>query len=166
MSPHQTVAVAVRLFAVWFAIYVMREASAFYLQGRAQRDPYVLLIVLGVLALALAFIAVLWFFPRSIAQGLLPGAGAQPQPPASADTWLAMGCGLIGLWLLTSALPALTRNSLLLYLYRDAGSDTTNLRIGLYYYSAELVVAAWLICGARGFRKIFWWLRNAGRPAD
>jgi len=160
MSPHQTVAVAVRLFAVWFAIYVMRESSSFYFQGRAQRDPYVLVIVLAILMLAVAFIAVLWFFPRSIAQGLLPAAGAQPQPPASADTWLAMGCGLIGLWLLTSALPPFIRNSLLLYLYRSDGSDTTNLRIGLFYFAAELVIAAWLICGANGFRKIFWWARQ------
>ena len=160
MSPHQTVAVAVRVFAVWFAIYVMREASAFYFQGRVQRDPYALLIVLGILMLAVPFIALLWFFPRSIAQGLLPGAGAEPQPQASADTWLAMGCGLIGLWLLTSALPALIRNLSILYLYRSADTDTTNLRIGLLYYSAELVVAAWLICGANGFRRIFWWARQ------
>jgi hypothetical protein len=107
MSPHQAIAVALRLFAVWLAIYVARDMMALYLEGNKQHDPHSLWIAITMLVLAAAFVLVLWFFPRSIARTLLstnvPDA-PQPSPP---DLWLAMGCALIGLWLLTSALPAL-----------------------------------------------------------
>ena len=163
MSPHNATAIAVRLFAVWLAVYVAREMLAFYLEGSRQNDLYSLPIALAVSVLAGLFVVVLWFFPRTIARGLLSSTNADATPAASLDTWLAMGCALIGLWLLSSALPALIRNSVFLYLSRSGNVDTTNLRYGLFYYFVELIMAVWLILGANGFRRIFWWARNAGQ---
>ena len=30
---------------------------------------------------------------------------------------------------------------------------------------AVRLFAVWLLLGARGFRKLFWWMRNVGRPS-
>jgi hypothetical protein len=165
MAPHDTIAVAVRLFAVWLALHVVRELFFYFEFNRPQESsaPFIALAVIIITAL---LVLVLWFFPRSIARGLLASSRTQAGPAASADTWLAMGCALIGLWLLGSALPALIRNSALLLMYRSPAVDTSNLRYGLFYYLGELVIAVWLILGASGFRRIFWWARNAGRTHD
>ena len=39
MSPHQTLAVAVRLFSIWLAAYSFRDIVIFYLQGGDPRLP-------------------------------------------------------------------------------------------------------------------------------
>ncbi len=40
MTPHQTLAVAVRLFAIVFAIYIVRELLAFYVSAHERGGPY------------------------------------------------------------------------------------------------------------------------------
>jgi hypothetical protein len=148
---------------VWLAVYVAREMLTFYLEGSRRGGSYALPIALAISIFAVLFVVALWFFPRTIARGLLSSSSADATPAASADMWLAMGCALIGLWLLSSALPALIRNLVFLYLSRSGEVDTTNLRYGLFYYFVELLMAVWLILGANGFRRIFWWARNAGQ---
>src|SRR5260221_12379465 len=123
MTPHEPLAVAVRLFAILFTIYVVRELLALYVSGLQRGDPYLLPIIATVSVLAILFLVVLWFFPRTIARGLLPSsseASAHPSPP---DMWFATGSCLIGLWLLASAVPALARNSLVIYLFRTESVD-------------------------------------------
>lgn len=163
MSPHQIIAVAVRLFAIWIVIYVVRELPVFYFEGSKQGDPYVLTVTIAIALVSLVGFLVLWFFPRTIAQGLLSSSNTESIPPASQDMWLAMGCGLLGLWMLSSALPGLLRDLLVQYLLRAADAGASNLRSWLFYNLAECLIAIWLIFGARGFRKIFWWARTSGR---
>ena len=109
MTPHQTLAVAVRLFALWLALYAARELVGAYVAGRERSDAHILPMVAVVSTLALIFLVALWFFPKSIARGLLPSSTDAPAKPASPDTWVAVGSGLIGLWLVASAVPGLLR---------------------------------------------------------
>jgi hypothetical protein len=73
-----------------------------------------------------------------------------------------MICALIGLWLASSALPALVRDCLFLNYAGSRLDDTTTVQHWIIYYLVQLVIALWLIFGARGFRWAFWWARNAG----
>jgi len=41
-------------------------------------------------------------------------------------------------------------------------SDHSQLQRGVLYDFVELGISLWLILGAKGFRKIFWWAQNAG----
>ena len=163
MTPHQTLAVAVRLFAILFAIYIVRELLAFYASAHERGDPYVLAIVATVSGLSVLFLVVLWFFPRSIARGLLPLSSDTPAQPSPPDIWFATGSSLIGLWLMASAVPALARNSLVMYVFRSESVDMSGLRSGLLYYSVQFVVGAGLLFGANGLKKVFLWARNTGR---
>jgi hypothetical protein len=162
MTPHQTLAVVVRLFAMWFAIYVARELLGVYISGRERPDPYLLPIVVAVSILAVLFVAVLWLFPKTIARGLLPLSSDVPAPPSSPEIWIAVGSSLIGLWLVASAVPALMRNSLVMYMFRSEAMDMSGLRSGLLYYFIQFVVGAGLIFGASAIKRFIVWARHAG----
>jgi len=156
MSPQQIVAVGARLLAALLVAHLPRELNQFYW-----------LIATGVDATSASLLALaLWFFPLTIARNLLPESPSEPPAAAAAspDIWLGMGCALIGLWLLTTSVPALLLN---VYVLVGAGNlATTPVRHdvvhNVVYHSAEVAIALWLILGARGFRELFRWAQNAG----
>lgn len=166
MTPHQTLAVAVRLFVIWLAIYVVREFLGFY-SGSSQRDienALPMLVILG--PLAILVLVILWFFPKSVARGLLTQSTDKPVAPSAPQVWLAVGSSLIGLWLLASAVPALLRNTWLAYLYgpdfKSYKPNTAWLVDGLLFYAVQSLVGAALIIRANGIAKLIWWARTAG----
>jgi hypothetical protein len=161
MTPHQTLAVAVRLFAIWLTIYGARELLGFYIAAEEHGDRHSVMIVAAVILVTAAFLVLLWFFPRTIARGLLPLSGdtvAKPSPP---EMWIAVGASVIGLWLVASALPALLRNGLVMYLFRAESLDRTGLTSGMIYYGIQLLVGLGLMLGVNGLRKLFLWARYA-----
>jgi hypothetical protein len=162
MTPHQTLAVAVRLFAIWLAIYAARELLGFYIGGRERDDRYAVAIIATVTVVSVVFVVLLWFFPRTVARGLLPLSSDTPVKPSPPEMWIAVGSSLIGLWLVASAVPALLRNSLVMYLFRSESVDASGLVSGLVYYVIQFMVGLGLIVGASGIRKVFLWARYAG----
>jgi hypothetical protein len=159
MSPLQAVSVAVRIFAVWLGLSVLRTASSLAL-FRHNEEPGLWTLVAFVAVTAL-LAASLWFFPSSIARKLLSPENARPGAAASPDLWLAMGCSLLGLWLLTSALPSLILQIYVLN-YADPIASDPELKRSVLYNLVEVAAAIWMIFGARGFRKLFWWAQNVG----
>jgi hypothetical protein len=73
-----------------------------------------------------------------------------------------MGCALIGLWMLTYAVPALIRDALLLQSTASDYVDPGNLKSWVIYNLVEVAIALWLVFGAAGFSRLFWWARSAG----
>jgi hypothetical protein len=159
MSRHQAVAVAVRIFAAWLAVTVLRNLASFAFFKQSDMPGYGLAV--AVLALAALLVATLWFFPGTIARKLLSPDNAKPETSASPDLWLAMGCALLGLWLLKSALPTLVFDTYAL-IHLSYGDDRGNIPQSVVYYVVEVVIGLWLVFGAKGFRRLFWWARNAG----
>lgn len=162
MTPHQTLAVAVRLFAILLALYAGREFLGFYIAGRERDEAYVLPIVAVASVLTVVLVAVLWFFPKSIARGLLPLSGDTPAKASAPDEWLAFGSALIGLWLVASAVAPLIRNLLVMYIFRSESMDKSGLTSGLLYYALQFAVGTALIFGANGVKKFIAWARTAG----
>ena len=162
MTPHQILAVAVRLFAIMVALYLVRELLGFYVYGNERVDPHVRWIAAVVYVLTGFVLVVLWFFPRMIARGLLPLPGDVQAQPSTAETWFGVGSSLIGLWLMATAVPALLRNSLFMYLFRSEPADLSGVISGLVYYAVQFLVGVGLILGANGIRKVVWWARNVG----
>jgi hypothetical protein len=162
MTPHQTLAVAVRLFAILLGLYAARELLGFYIAGRERDDTYALPIVAVASTLAIVVVAALWFFPKSIARGLLPLSGDTPPKPSAPDVWLGFGSSLIGLWLVASAIPALMRNFMVMYIFRSESMDKSGLISGLLYYAIQFAVGAVLIFGASSVKNFIAWARTAG----
>jgi hypothetical protein len=163
MSPQQIIAIAVRLFAIWLAIYAVSSPLSGFVMDAAHTShandgvAFAYFAVFGISSL------VLWFFPFSVARGLLKSADVRSAPSGSPDTWLSIGCALLGLWMLSYVLPALVSASLATFLYHSTYQDVTGMgAYRLIFLFAELAFAIWLILGAVGFRKLFWWARAAG----
>lgn len=113
MTPQQTVAVGIRVFAVWILLNAL-NVGYFALVGFVGNTspgaenldlvPTVIWLLAGL---------VFWCFPRVIAGKLLPHKGDEAVPDSSAisaDTWLAVGCALIGVWVVVSSLPWLVQD--------------------------------------------------------
>jgi hypothetical protein len=88
VTPQQMVALALRLFAIWLGIQALGYVVWFFWGRGSQPADYAYVIFM--LAFNAVIIPALWFFPRTIAWKLLPSDDAQPQPSATADTWLAV----------------------------------------------------------------------------
>jgi hypothetical protein len=160
MSPHQAVAVAVRLFSAWLGTYVLRTVPAFYFESH--RDTPGLLYALLFFVLTGILVLALWFFPMTIAGKLLTSRPAEAAAAASPDLWLAMGCALIGLWMLTSSVPAVVRDAYAINFLSSEGGDTSEVKQYLTYQVVQVAIGLWLVFGAKGFRRLFWWARTAG----
>jgi hypothetical protein len=161
MSPHQVVAVAARLFAVWLVIHLPGQVYGFFAQDAKLADSTLRVVAVCVALVEVLVILVLWLFPHMIARRLLGSPSVETVTPSPADTWLRMGCALLGLWLLATSLPALLLDTYALSLLQY-GDDTSSLWHSVLYYIAEVAIGVWLILGAAGFRQVVWWARNAG----
>ena len=71
MTPHQFIGLAARLFAVWLFLAGLTAALMVITNGEPTPDGMAP-VRLGAAALYLLEALFLWFFPMSIAQGLLP----------------------------------------------------------------------------------------------
>jgi hypothetical protein len=79
--------------------------------------------------------------------------------------WFTLGTALLGLWFVASAITPMLRNLSVMYLLRPeliSPEEIRSLRLGLLYYSVELVLGLCLLFGATGIRKLVWRIRNAG----
>jgi|SRR5882724_5281951 len=162
MTPHQALALAVRLFAIWYALVIARELLAFLLSWHTRNDPQMIALAVGGTVISAFILLGLWFFPRSIARGLLPIASEVPAQPSSQEMWFTLGTMLIGVWVVASAVPPILRNLTVMYLFQSELARMSDLRGSLVYYVIELLVGLSLIFGAARIRRFIWWVRHAG----
>jgi hypothetical protein len=162
VTPGQIVAIAVRLFAVWLTLFVIVNAyPVSLLLGKTDVLAAILFCTIATLVSAAISLA-LWCFPQTVAKRLLSEPITEAAAlPGSADSWLATGCALIGIWLIASSLPSLTRYvvGFTFFAPGDVSSEAVQLSI---YYSVRIAIGAWLLFGARGLRKLYWWAQHAG----
>jgi hypothetical protein len=167
MTPHQALALGVRLFVIWCALTIVREIVAFVTSWRPQdlNDPFALAVVLGGYVLSVTFLLILWFFPRSIARGLLPDSTDTPTQSLPYQMWFTLGTALLGLWFVASAITPILHNLSVMYVFQPELINSENvrsLRVALLHYVVELMLGLCLLFGATGIRKLIWRIRNAG----
>jgi hypothetical protein len=142
---------------------VAREALGFLINHRPD-DTQALVAVIGGLIIVAAVLLLLWFFPKSIAQGLLPHSSDATTQPLSHQMWFALGTALLGLWFAASSITPMLRNLTVMYVLRPeliSAEDLRSLRVGLFYYAVQLALGLYLLFGANGIRKLVWRLRDA-----
>ena len=165
MTPHQALALGVRLFAIWCALAIVREVVAFMTSWRPQDDSSAVVVVLAGSVLSVIFLLILWFFPKSIARGLLPDSTDAPTQTLSYQMWFTLGTALLGLWFVASSITPILRNLSVMYVLRPElinAEDLRSMRVDVFYYVVELVLGLCLLFGASGIRKLVWRIRYAG----
>ena len=163
MTSHQSVALALRLFAIWIALQTLRTVPAFFTMG--DFDSRTLVWTLATFGLNAVVVLAFWVFPRTIAGKLIPPPDLEPQLSTSPDQWLAVGCTLLGLWTLTTTIPRIIYEAFTLSAM-SSYDDHSRAQHLVVYNLVELVIGVWLILGAKGVRKLFWWAQNAGIRKD
>ena len=160
MTPHQIVAVALRLLAIWLGIEALRIVPSFFLVGTSGAPGT--MYALFTLAITAVFALALWFFPYTIAGKMFPSQSTESPPLVAPDTWLAMGSALIGLWILATTVPSLVLDIFELNYIPGGSENNFPVLRWIIYNVVEVAIALWLVLGAKGFRTLFWWARNAG----
>lgn len=164
MNPIQIVAVCVRLFAVWIFWLGMNNMSCAYFVAH-EKFPDVSLLPYYVPTILLVPVCLLlWFFPKSLARAVLPREPEGEARPAVFDDWFSIGCSLIGLWVLSSAVPGLVgalvgdqiSREVLGRMYLMKQSWPAQMLI----YGGQIVFGLWLFFGARGARRLLRWARE------
>lgn len=163
MSPHQIIAVAVRLFAIWLCALVAMNLPYYFLNTPLRGEADSIFVFLGGSAIFVIVAIGLWRFPLMVANKLLSTNVQKSESSAKPDMWLAMGCSLIGLWLLATTIPALVQDLIWAVPEFAGGHPVETLNIWFGLYLPKIIIGVWLILGGKGFRRLFWWARNAGR---
>jgi hypothetical protein len=144
---------------------IVREVLGFFTMPRPLDDTQALVVVVGGSVIACVILLILWFFPKSIARGLLPDAAGTPTQTLSYQMWFSLGTALLGLWFVASSITPILRNLSVMYVLRPElinAEDLRSLRVGLFYYATEMVLGLCLLFGANGISKLLWRIRHAG----
>ena len=169
MTCKQFVALGVRLFCIWLAIYILRSVPAYWIVISQQQSARTAgIVVMATMAFFAVIVLLLWLFPLTVARKLLPRSALDQTvtlPPHEAIE--RAGFCLMGLWLLTRAIPVLVFEAFLSHLDAPPGT-TVELRpqdyAAIAEHLVELAIALWLLFGARGLRGLLTWARSAGSP--
>jgi hypothetical protein len=165
MSPHQTLAVAVRLAAIWLFLYAISTMAGSYVEAHKYSAPDSLLPLFFGFGIVVMICCLLWFFPLFVANRVLPPSVIDSSQLPVFDGWFSVGCSLIGVWVLAKAIPALVSYVLGNYLGKKFWPDTFAVNpdwVLLVSFNAfHLVVGIWLFLGGKGLRKILTWAKHA-----
>jgi len=167
MTNAQVVALGVRLFSIWLALYLIRYAPALWSANIEQfpesRAAGTVIIVVSIVLIAVTI--ALWLFPLAVARKLIPKATLDQPTPLPVDQLQSAGFCLLGLWVLTEAVPRFVYMAFIVY-----HSTRPNAMVALdpHNYAAiartlvELGIGLWLLFGARGLLGLIRWARTVG----
>ena len=166
MTPHQTLAVTVRLFALWLFFYAIPNLLGIYKSitkySGSESMHYYFLMASGVM---LAICLLLWFFPLFIAKRILPLSKTFDSQAPEFQSWFSVGSCLIGLWLLVAALPSLFSN-IAVFIVLDKTLTATYTEnpywlVQILYSTFQFIIGFWLFIGGKGLKKVLHWVKYA-----
>ena len=166
MTPHQTLAAAVRLFAIWLFLYYISTTLGTYLQLHKHSPDDTLLPLFIGFGSTLIVCVLLWCFPTVIAKKILPNTSSVEKNQTNLfDGWFSVGCSLIGVWVIAKALPALVSYITSDYFgqkfYPESYIQNPDWALMLYFNIFQLLFGLWLFLGGKGLKKILLWARHA-----
>jgi hypothetical protein len=165
VSNAQIVALGVRLFSIWVVLYLFGHTPGlwtFVKQGNSQ-DAGAALVIAVVVILLLVAIG-LWLFPLAVARKLLPNPTLDQPTALPVEQLERAGFCLLGLWMLTEAVPGLVHQAALFVISDPQGPLVLDENAYPYvaHNTAELLIGVWLLLGARGLLGVLRWARTAG----
>lgn len=138
-------AVVIRLMVLWIGWSTVVASINFMVHDQTRSDPPTLWLNLGIMAVLLLILGVIWLFPLSIARKLLPAA-KDARSPLSADpnALVAAGVTVLGLYWLGGGLIGLFYSWQYLRVAEIVG-------VGSYLIPPETTAGLW----TDGFQTVF-----------
>lgn len=167
MSREDIVAIAVRLFAIFLGIYVLRTLFGFVqFTSEMTFDAKAILVSVAVVGAMAGAVVLLWFFPLSVARKLLPVMKEpRSEPNVGVDTLFALALVLMGLWILANAvIDGIYWISTLLAMRSvdiQFSTLTPSDKAAMVATVVETIIAMFLILGSTGIRNVVYRFRNA-----
>lgn len=165
MTPHQTLAVIVRIAALWFFLYFATTVFGDYFYARNQGANTSLVIPLVITAVVGLLCFLFWAFPLFIAKTILPITTEHQTKAPMFENWFSVGCSLIGLLALSKSIPALasffTQHYLAFKLYPDTFQVSPDWPLHVAFNIFQLIFGLWLFLGGKGIKEILSRARNA-----
>jgi hypothetical protein len=168
MTPQQLLAIGVRLFAVWLALTSISYFSAIPLAlantSLGTDAPTQLAYVLGAGYVLCAL--GLWFFPMLVAHKLLPRTTHTNHLNPQGHDLARTGCALLGLWMLSRALPTVVWLFFKAFLFVSAGSTYATLpadsKLELAVAGFEVLLGLLFLLKAKSFATML--ISEAAKP--
>jgi hypothetical protein len=165
MTPQQVVAVLVRLFAVWLAVQLPGYVVPLYHQLEPNSGTGKALIVCGVVALVwVGAMGFLWVFPKTVARLVLSQPAEGSATVAPPREWMEAGYVLIGVFVLTQAVPRVLQYMLATF-YTEGGPVPASMVHWLIAHLVELGLGLWLVLGPASVGRLINRARYAGSKA-
>ena len=165
MSPNQSLAVVVRLFALWLMAYFITASPWIYVQAERLSPDSAWAYSLGAGAVVLALSVVLWHSASWLAQRLIAGPSEVAERSSSFDSWFSVGCALIGLWVLAKAIPALLHYLVANFMGAEVFPNTyvvaPEWHLTAIFNTIQLFFGLALFLGGKGLGRVVLWVRNA-----
>jgi hypothetical protein len=164
MTPQQLLGVAFRLLAIWLAFIGIQYLASLpaFSKAAVSDDEW---IIYTVSAAYFVIALLLWFFPMRAAHTLLPRTNFENKMSFDPYEIARVGAALIGLWLLTKAVPSLAWVAIRAYLVAGNQSVfsalTPDIKMDFAISIVEAVFALLVIFNASAFARIV-----VGRKVD
>ena len=162
MTPHQFIAVVVRLFAIWYAIFLIKELPPSFMT-ELEHTGAIVPIKVGIAVFLVLLGLVLWFAAHPIARLIVPRPETEKPLPWTEKRLLTIGSSIVGLWVMLHALSPLIYYGTLWFLSSKnqmPGWETEH-TISLTTAFVVFALGVWLFVGARGLWLV--WSRLRGR---
>ena len=161
MSREDFIAVATRLFAVYMLFVTIGNIPGMVFGISQPGGGTWFWLYLLVVAFALCFIGLLWYFPLTVARKLLP-VMREPRSERTLDapTAFSIGITLVGLWFLANAVADAVY--WLTFWFRLGQADTLEVELladhvaGMVATGAQLLIALVLLLGSGGIRRLIY----------
>ena len=162
MTPHQFIAVVVRLFAIWYAIFLIKELPPSFIT-ELEHTGAIVPIKVGIALFLVLLGLLLWFAANPIARLIVPRPETETPLPWTEKRLLTIGSSIVGLWVMLYALSPLIYYGTLWFLSSKnqmPGWETGH-TISLMTAFVVFALGVWLFVGARGLWLV--WSRLRGR---
>ena len=164
MNAQQILSVAVRLFAIWLFLYAVSSLTGTYIEINKHGGHIALQIILWSLSIIVLICCLLWLFPAFVARRILQESSTPAEQTTAFDDWFSLGCSLIGVWVLSKAIPALVSYLLLNYMgktaYGNGYVENPDWHLLVTFNVLHIIFGIWLFIGARGLKKALHWAKN------
>ena len=105
MNVTETVAIAVRLFAAWVAVYLVQSIPSLVLAFEADELKQTHAAVIGAIALGFLVVLLLWKFPLTVARSIIPNVEiASASTGTTERDFCRAGFIVLGFYLLTQSI--------------------------------------------------------------
>jgi hypothetical protein len=152
MTPHQTVALSIRLFVIWLIAYIVITLPSVH--ALLLSENVSTLWLMASVGFVLLCMVMLWNFPITIAKKLLPtDVAANSTNTINFESWFEVGITLIGLWVLSNALPSIFRFILVYFLNQKVNYEASlsaEWKAAAVYYVIQIFIGIWFLLQAKG----------------